>query len=46
MKSVFLCHEMGWTLDQYRAQPLWFITSLLSLMQNQAEEMNRRNKQS
>ena len=44
MKAVLLCDREHWTWQQYREQPQWFITSLLTMMQNEAEEMNRKNK--
>jgi hypothetical protein len=44
MRAVLLCDRHHWTLDEYRRQPQWFITSLLSLMQNETEAANNRNK--
>lgn len=35
---------MGWTWEEYRAQPQWFVTMLLSMLQNEAQETNRRAK--
>jgi hypothetical protein len=44
MKAAILCREMKWTWEEYRAQPQWFIVMLLSMLQNEAEEMNRKAK--
>jgi hypothetical protein len=44
MKMVLLCDREKWTWDELRSNPHWFNVSLMSLMQNEAEEMNRRNK--
>ena len=41
---VLLCREMKWKFQEYREQPQWFIVMLLSMLQNEAEETNRRNK--
>jgi hypothetical protein len=45
MKAVLLCDREKWTWQQYREQPQWFITSLLTMIQNEAEQANRRSKQ-
>lgn len=36
---------MKWDWQTYRAQPQWFVTMLLSMLQNEAEETNRKAKQ-
>lgn len=36
---------MKWTLQEYQAQPQWFIAYLLSMLQEEAEERKRRNQQ-
>jgi hypothetical protein len=46
MKAALLAREMGWTWQEYRAQPQWFVISLLTMMQNEAEEAKRRSKES
>jgi hypothetical protein len=35
---------MGWDWFQYRQQPQWFITNLMFMLQNEAEEAKRRAK--
>jgi len=27
--AVLLCEKMGWTYEQYMAQPLWFIKTIM-----------------
>jgi hypothetical protein len=44
MKMALICREMGWTYQEYRDAPQWFVIILLSLFQNEAEEMKRRSK--
>jgi len=44
MKATVICREMSWTWQEYRDQPQWFITMLLSMLQNEAEEAKRRSK--
>jgi hypothetical protein len=45
MKAVIVCREMSWSWHEYREQPQWFITMLLSMLQNEAEETKRKAKQ-
>jgi hypothetical protein len=42
---VLLCKEMHWTSRQYRREPQAFVAALHSLLQNEAEAMNRKAKQ-
>jgi hypothetical protein len=44
MKAAILCREMKWSWEVYCSQPQWFITMLLSMLQNEAEQAERRNK--
>ncbi|HLY40483.1 MAG TPA: hypothetical protein VKR52_04675 [Terracidiphilus sp.] len=39
-----LAREMGWTWEEYRAQPQWFVMNHLFMLQSEAEEANRRSK--
>lgn len=45
MKAVLISREMGWSWQEYREQPQWFIAMLLSMLQNEAEELKRKAKQ-
>jgi hypothetical protein len=42
MKMALLCREMKWDSETYRRQPQWFITMLLSMLQNEAEQAKRQ----
>jgi len=44
MKAAIICRELGWTWQEYCEQPHWFITMLLSMLQNEAEETKRKSK--
>ena len=44
MKAALLCREMKWDWHTYRSQPQWFITSLLTMLQNEAEEAKTKGK--
>jgi hypothetical protein len=45
MKAALICKEMGWTYQEYCDSPQWFVTIVLSMFQNEAEEVNRKAKQ-
>jgi hypothetical protein len=44
MKALLICREFGYTWEEYRALPQWFVTMALSMLQNEAEEMKRKAK--
>ena len=44
MVAALLCREMKWTYEEYANQPTWFISTLFSMLRQEAEELNRRNK--
>ena len=44
MKAALICREMGWTYQDYRDAPQWFVVMILSMLQNEAEEMRDRTK--
>jgi len=44
MKAAILAREMGWTWQEYCDQPQWFVTMLLSMLQNEAEETKHESK--
>jgi hypothetical protein len=44
MKAAVLCREMKWTWQEYREQPQWFVTMILSMLQNEAEEIKSKQK--
>jgi hypothetical protein len=33
---------MGWSWQEYRAQPQWFIMNLFEMLQNETKEMKRK----
>jgi hypothetical protein len=35
---------MKWTWEEYRAQPQWFVSNLLLMLQAETEEANRKAK--
>lgn len=35
---------MKWTWEAYRAQPQWFVTNLLLMLQSEAEEAQKKAK--
>jgi hypothetical protein len=36
---------MKWSWQEYRAQPQWFVSALLIMLQEEAEEAKRKSKQ-
>jgi hypothetical protein len=44
MKAALLIDREKWTWQEYEMQPQWLITMLLSMVQNEAEEMKRKAK--
>ncbi len=42
---AMVCEKMGWTLEQYLCQPVWFIKTLLLKMNLDAEHSEELNKQ-
>jgi hypothetical protein len=42
--AALICREYGWTWDQYREQPTWFIKTIVSMLREEADESKRRNK--
>jgi hypothetical protein len=45
MKAAPLIDREKWTWQQYRAQPQWLIVMLTSMVQNEAEQQERKAKQ-
>jgi hypothetical protein len=45
MKAAILIDREKWTWQEYCAQPQWLVAMLFSMIQNEAEEMNRKAKQ-
>jgi len=43
-KAAIVCREFGWTWDEYQAQPTWFISTIVSMLREEAEESKRREK--
>ncbi len=41
---AMVCEKMGWTLEQYLCQPVWFIKTLLLKMNLDAEYSEELNK--
>jgi hypothetical protein len=44
MKAILLCREMKWDWFTYRAQPHWFVSNLLIMLQAEAEEAKSKSK--
>jgi len=44
MVAAILCREMHWTYQEYSEQPTFFIAILLTMMQSESEERERRSK--
>jgi hypothetical protein len=44
MVAALVCREYGWRYEDYEAQPSWFITTIIEMLQQEAEESNRKNK--
>jgi hypothetical protein len=44
MRAAMLCREMGWSWQEYCSQPQWLVFSLLSMMQNEAEQANNKQQ--
>jgi hypothetical protein len=43
-KEVLVCREMGWSHHDYLEAPWRMIRSIFSMLNEEAEESNRRNK--
>lgn len=44
MLAAVVCREMKWTLDEYEAQPSYFIDVITRMLQAEADESRRQNK--
>jgi hypothetical protein len=44
MKAALLIDREKWTWQEYENQPQWLISMLLLMVQNEAEELNRKSK--
>ena len=44
MQAAIVCREMKWTYEEYRSQPIAFITVLCKLFNAEAENAKRQNK--
>jgi len=44
MVAALVCREMKWTWEQYRTQPVWFISTILAMLRQEAEELERKSK--
>lgn len=44
MVAAILCREMHWTWDDYMSQPVWFVTILLTMLQAESQEHERRSE--
>lgn len=45
MLAAIICREYGWDWHTFESQPNWFLNVIVSMLQNEAEESKRRNKQ-
>jgi len=44
MKALLICREFGYTWEEYRALPQWFVAMALFMLQEEAAEANRKSK--
>jgi hypothetical protein len=44
MVAAPVCRAFGWDWHTYQNQPAWFITVILAMLEQEAEESKRRNK--
>jgi hypothetical protein len=44
MTVSLLCHEMGWTWDEYHDQPIEFIMTLARMIAHKREKQNKQPK--
>jgi hypothetical protein len=44
LQAAWICREMKWDWHTYRRQPYPFLSILKSMLQNEAEEMERKQK--
>ena len=44
MQIVAICEEMGWTYEEYMAQPVWFIDLLKDKLQIDSENIRKATK--
>ena len=44
MVAAIVCREYGWTWEEYQCQPAGFLKTITSMLQNEAEESNRKAK--
>lgn len=42
MVAALVCREYAWTFEEFQAQPSWFIDIILSMLQTEAEQSNRK----
>lgn len=41
MSVVVICQEMGWTYEQYLAQPVWFVSLIAEKLNQDGKEMKK-----
>jgi hypothetical protein len=44
MIAALVCREFGWDWQTYQEQSKWFIDIVLSMLREETEEGNRKNK--
>jgi hypothetical protein len=44
LTPALLCADMGWTIQEYRAQPDWFIDDLLLIRTGRNEQIKQANR--
>ena len=44
MVAALICREYGWTYQEYMEQPQTFLLTIISLLDEEARELKRRNK--
>jgi hypothetical protein len=46
MAATIICKEMGWTWQEYEAQPITFIDTIVEMLKAETREVEKRNKKS
>ena len=42
---IQICREMHWTYQEYLEQPVWFVELLIEILNLEAKEIKRKEKQ-
>jgi hypothetical protein len=42
LQAVIICERMGWTFNEYEAQPIWFLELLQAKLNEDGKHQNRK----